>query len=85
METEKNMKIDNSMETDDKEFTLEETFQALEETIGKLEGEDISLEESFQAYQSGMELLKQCNDKIDRVEKKVLVLNEKGGLDEFAE
>ena len=30
-----------------------------------------------------MELLKKCNQAIDQVEKKVLQINEDGGLDEF--
>ena len=30
-----------------------------------------------------MELLKYCNESIDKVEKKVLVLNGEGKLDEF--
>lgn len=64
-------------------FRLEEGFQALDATIEKLEQENISLEDSFAAFQEGMLLLKQCNDTVDRIEKKVLVLNEKGGLDEF--
>lgn len=64
-------------------FNLEEAFKKLEETVATLEKEDISLEESFAEYQKGMELLKKCNDAIDRVEKKVLVLNENGETDEF--
>lgn len=64
-------------------MSLEETFDKLEETIERLEAEDISLEESFAAYQEGMKLLKQCNDTIDKVEKQVLALNKEGGLDEF--
>ena len=48
-----------------------------------LEDENISLEESFTVYQKGMELLKYCNESIDKVEKKVLVLNGEGKLDEF--
>ena len=51
--------------------------------MAALEQEDISLEESFQLYKSGMELLKKCNQSIDMVEKKVLVLNENGETDEF--
>lgn len=64
-------------------MSLEETFDKLEETIGRLEAEDISLEDSFAAYQEGMKLLKQCNDTIDKVEKQVLALNKDGELDEF--
>ena len=55
----------------------------LEETVAALEQEDISLEESFQIYKNGMELLKKCNQSIDMVEKRVLVLNEDGETNEF--
>lgn len=65
------------------DMTLEESFAKLEETVKRLETEDISLEESFRVYTEGMNLLKVCNDKIDRVEKKILQLNEAGELSEF--
>ena len=41
------------------------------------------LEESFTIYAEGMKLLKACGDKLDKVEKKMLVMNEEGKLDEF--
>lgn len=66
-----------------REATLDEVFEKLEATIGKLEQEDISLEESFKLYREGMKLIKSCNDKIDKVEKEVLKLNEDGELDVF--
>ncbi len=66
-----------------KELTLEQTFEKLEDAIGRLEGEDISLEESFKIYKEGMKLIQSCNDKIDKVEKEVLKLNENGELDVF--
>ena len=66
-----------------KEQTLEQTFERLEDLIGTLEQEDISLEESFKLYKEGMKLVKSCNDRIDKVEKEVLKLNENGELDEF--
>lgn len=65
------------------ELTLEQTFERLEDTIGKLQQEDISLEESFRLYKEGMRLIQSCNDRIDSVEKEVLKLNENGELDEF--
>ncbi len=64
-------------------MSLEEKFAKLEETAKRLESEDISLEESFRIYQEGMELLKQCNADIDKVEKQVLQLNEEGELVAF--
>ena len=55
----------------------------LQETIAQLEREDISLEEAFEAYSRGMALLKECNDQIDGVEKKVLKLSGQGQLEEL--
>ena len=66
-----------------KEVSIEEAFVLLEESIGKLEDRDTTLEESFQTYQQGMELLKLCNEKVDKIEKKVLAMNEDGELYEF--
>lgn len=60
----------------EKKLSLEENFTKLEETIARLEAEDISLEEAFTAYSQGMALLKSCNEQIDMVEKKILVLSE---------
>lgn len=65
------------------EMTLEEAFRKLDEVAEALESRDISLEDSFRMYQKGMNLLKLCNDKIDQVEKKILIMNGDGGLDEF--
>lgn len=62
---------------------MEEAFILLDDITRTLEDEEITLEDSFQAYKKGMDLLKICNDKIDKVEKKVMMLNEEGGLDEF--
>ena len=65
------------------EMTLEEAFRKLDEVAEALESRDISLEDSFRLYQKGMNLLKLCNDKIDQVVKKILIMNGDGGLDEF--
>ena len=67
-----------STEKKEKERTLEEAFLRLDEIIQKLEKKD-----SFLGYQEGIELIKFCNQQIDTVEKKILVLNEEGEADEF--
>ena len=72
------MKTDNT-----KELTLEESFGELDRIVRLLEGTDISLEESFKLYEEGMKLVKSCNDKIDKVEKKVQVLSDEGELNDF--
>ena len=48
-----------------------------------LEDGEISLEESFRLYHQGMDMLKACNSKIDKVEKKMLLLDEEGEEHEF--
>lgn len=63
--------------------SIEEVFQALDETVARLESRDITLEESFRLYEQGMELLRYCNTKIDTVEKKMLQMNENGEFVEF--
>lgn len=71
------------MKENEETFNLEDGFSKLEETVAALEREDITLEQSFQEYQKGMELLRKCSETIDRVEKKVLIINENGEIDEF--
>ena len=66
----------------DKEQSLDEAFGELEQVISRMEGE-VSLEESFRLYHKGMDMLKVCNEKIDKVEKKMLVMDEEGELHEF--
>ncbi len=70
-------------EDSEERLTLEEAFEQLDAFITELEQPDSSLEDSFRAYEKGMKLVKYCNDTIDRVEKKVLVLGRDGELDEF--
>jgi len=68
---------------DKKERSLEESFDRLEELIEALSDSDVGLEDAFRAYSEGVNLLKECNDQIDRVEKKVLVLSGNGELEEL--
>lgn len=59
------------------EKSLEASFEELNTIITRLEEDELSLEESFQLYTVGMKLLKKCNDSIDKVEKKLVVLSER--------
>ena len=67
----------------EQELTLEEAFAQIDELLIQLSDKEVSLDDSFAAYAKGTRLLKYCNDHLDRVEKKMMVLNEEGGLDEF--
>ncbi len=64
--------------------TLEQSFEKLEQIIENLENGDVSLEDSFKLYNEGMKLIQNCNQQLDKVEKKIVVLNQKeGDEDEF--
>ena len=58
--------------------TLEEALEEIEAILSRLQQRDIPLEDSFSLYQQGVTLVKLCNEKIDAVEKKMLLLNEEG-------
>ena len=66
-----------------KEQTLEEIFGEMEGLLEALESREISLEDSFEKYKEGMALLKAAGEKIDTVEKAMLVLNDQGEADDF--
>ena len=50
----------------EKKENLEEMFDRLDQVIGTLEGEDVSLEEAFGLYDQGMKLIRRCNQKWKR-------------------
>ncbi|WP_026660630.1 exodeoxyribonuclease VII small subunit [Butyrivibrio sp. AC2005] len=68
---------------DEKELTIEEAFGEVDEKIKALEKSDVSLEDSFKLFKEGMDLLKYCNDSIDKVEKKVQKVMSDGQTEDF--
>ncbi len=62
------------------EKSIEQTFAELDAIIEKLESAETSLEDSFACYEAGMKLAKACSEKIDKVEKQMIIL--RGGSDE---
>ncbi len=59
---------------------LEEIMEQLEETVGKLECEKLSLEEAYETFSKGMELVVKGNQAIDKVEKKIEILTQEGEM-----
>nr|WP_317282193.1 exodeoxyribonuclease VII small subunit [uncultured Sellimonas sp.] len=62
---------------------LNELFEKLDAIQKRMQSEELSLEDSFRYYAEAMELLKECDKKIDAVEKKVLIIDENGEEHEF--
>ena len=69
--------------SDNKNISLEERFEHIEEIIDKMEAADVSLDASFELYKNGLEEIKAANALLDDMEKAMLVLNEDGNLEEF--
>lgn len=59
------------------EISMQEAFDALNELLAKMDNEDLSLEENFNLYEEGLKLVKICNEKLDAIEKKIIILEEK--------
>lgn len=63
--------------------TVEQSFEELDQIIAQMEDQTLPLETSFALYERGVKLLKSCQASIDKIEKKVLILQENGEFDEF--
>ena len=67
----------------EQEFSIEEVFQQLDEIIETMEGDTIPLDKAFALYEAGLKKLKQCSEKLDFIEKKMLELSSSGEIREF--
>lgn len=65
------------------EKSLEEKLNALDEIIAKLQDDDAPLETAFALYSQGIELVRECNKSIDKVDKKVQLLMDDGSTEAF--
>lgn len=72
---ENGMQEETRTENGPEAMSVEEAFEALDVLIGRLESGEGSLEDAFKNYEEGIKLIKSCNDKIDRIEKQILILS----------
>jgi len=67
-------------------INFEKTFTELEELVKKMEGGDLSLEESLKYFERGILLTKNCQQALNKAEQKVRILlekNNKNNLESF--
>ena len=67
-------------------INFEKTFIELEDLVKKMEGGDLSLEESLKYFERGMLLTKNCQQALNKAEQKVRILlekNNKNNLESF--
>lgn len=61
-----------------KKIQIDEGFTKLDEIIKQLEQEDIKLSDAVTLYTKGVEVLKECRDSLDQVEKELIILEQNG-------
>ena len=58
-----------------KSATIEESFEKLDKIVSQLEDGSLSMNEAFTLYKEGVQLVNNCNNMLDKVEKQLVVLN----------
>lgn len=58
------------------ENTLENGLEKLNQIITDMDKNGISLDEAFVKYDEGMKLVKECKEKLDMYDKKLIIVNE---------
>lgn len=72
-----------SEKKEEKQTTLEEHFENLEQILARMEESEVPLDQAFELYKSGLEEVQAANSKLDTIEKAMLVINQEGELEEF--
>ncbi len=60
----------------EKNRTIEENFEEINQIISEMQSEEITLGQSFEYYKKGLELVKDCNDQIEKIEKEMTIIEE---------
>ena len=63
--------------------SFEIAMEQLENLVSKMEGGDLSLEESLKAFEKGVNLTRFCQDQLQKAELKIQELNSKGEIIEI--
>lgn len=61
---------------------FEQSMQALEELVGRMEAGQMSLEESLAAYERGVGLYRRCQAALEQAELRVRLLSDPGNPDD---
>ncbi len=61
---------------EEKEMTIEERLRAIEEITERLEGNELSLEESLREYEKGVALIREAEKALGEAEKRLQSLTE---------
>ena len=65
------------------EFNFEKALENLEQLVSSMESGELSLEDSLQAFETGIKLTRECQTALKKAEQKVQILvNEEGDTED---
>lgn len=67
-------KTPKESESKPESLSFEGALQQLEETVGRLEGGEMPLEESLELFEAGVKLSRQCNETLEAAERRIEIL-----------
>ena len=67
----------------EKQFSIDQEFDQLDQILLQLSNENIKLSEAVKLYTEGVNLMKQCKNSLDKVEKELILLDKDGKEDEL--
>ncbi|MCD7864535.1 MAG: exodeoxyribonuclease VII small subunit [Clostridiales bacterium] len=76
--------VQNEDTEENREMTLEELFADLDGILADMNDREVSLEDAFSLYEKGMRKIRLCNEKLDLVEKKMMVIAQDGAEEVFS-
>ena len=54
--------------------TIEQNFEEIESIIQNMQEEDVTLDKSFELYNKGLNLVRDCSAHIDKIEKQIQII-----------
>ena len=63
----------------EKSNTIEENFEEIQKIITAMQGDEMTMNYSFEHYKKGLELVINFNEQIDKIEKEMQIISEGNG------
>ena len=64
----------------EKKIDIESTLKQLEKIVAQMEEENLNLEDSLKSYEKGVSLVKEAQESLNKIEKKIQILSENNEL-----
>ena len=75
--------MENTKDLPEKEIDIEGNFKELDTIVEALESGKLSLQDSLREFERGIAIVKESNEALTGIEKKLRILTEEGSEDEL--